>query len=98
MYDYLIVGSGLSGATFARTVVTREYPVPFSAGSGSAAAPYYPVATPHNAAIADRYRALAAELADVTFIGRLAEYRYYDMDDVIAAAMIAYNLYHETKR
>ena len=76
--------------TIPRTVVTREYPVPFSAGSGSAAAPYYPVDTPHNAAIADRYRALAAELADVTFIGRLAEYRYYDMDDSIAAALASY--------
>lgn len=68
-----------------RTVITREYPVEFAPGRE----PYYPVATARNTAIADRYREMAGELApNVVFIGRLAEYRYYDMDDVIAAAIV----------
>jgi len=69
------------------TVITREYPVKSAEGTE----PYYPISTQRNAAIAERYRALAAKFApDVTFIGRLAEYRYYDMDDAIAAALAAY--------
>lgn len=69
------------------TVITREYPVQPAAGMD----PYYPVVTTRNATLAERYRALAAKFApDVTFVGRLAEYRYYDMDDAIAAAFAAY--------
>ena len=77
-----------------RTIVTHEYPVPATVDVASATEhnePYYPIATERNNALADRYRALAAALApDVTFIGRLAEYRYYDMDDAIAAALARY--------
>ena len=67
------------------TVITHEYPIP------SGGDPYYPIATTRNIAIADCYRSKAADIAaDTTFIGRLAEYRYYDMDDAIAAAFARY--------
>ncbi|HEX5682707.1 MAG TPA: UDP-galactopyranose mutase [Ideonella sp.] len=66
------------------TLITREYP----AAGGAGAEPYYPVATAANQARFERYRALADELApQVHFGGRLAEYRYYDMHQVIGAAL-----------
>ena len=45
--------------------------------------PYYPVNDDRNNALADKYRALAANEKDVIFGGRLAEYKYYDMAPVI---------------
>lgn len=71
-------------AGISHTLITREYPVPRGAGDE----PYYPVATVANQARFERYRALADELAGcVHFGGRLAEYRYYDMHQVIGAAL-----------
>ena len=69
-----------------RTVITREYPV-----HGEGRDPFYPVNDVHNNALADRYRALAEAEPDVFFGGRLADYRYYDMDEVISQAMSLYN-------
>ena len=51
--------------------------------------PYYPVNNEKNEEIAEKYRALAAAEKDVIFGGRLGEYRYYDMDKVIEAALKA---------
>jgi UDP-galactopyranose mutase len=66
------------------TLITREYPADFEPGQE----PYYPVATAANRARFERYRALANEWAHrVHFGGRLAEYRYYDMHQVIGAAL-----------
>lgn len=77
-------------AAWEKTVITREYPCAYTIPSGSAygAGPLYPINDRRNTDIADRYRALAAQEATrVTFGGRLADYRYYDMDAVIAAAL-----------
>lgn len=51
--------------------------------------PYYPVPRAENEALYQRYKALAAACPDVTFVGRLAQYRYYNMDQVVAAALTA---------
>jgi len=51
--------------------------------------PYYPVPSADNEAKYRRYKALAATCPDVTFVGRLAQYRYYNMDQVVAAALTA---------
>jgi UDP-galactopyranose mutase len=52
--------------------------------------PYYPVPRPENEALFKRYQALAeAEAPRVAFVGRLAQYRYYNMDQVVAAALKA---------
>jgi UDP-galactopyranose mutase len=64
-----------------RTVIIREYPY-FDARE-----PYYPVRLSEDLELLGRYRALAAQEPRVVFGGRLAEYKYYDMDDVIAAAL-----------
>ena len=65
-----------------RTVITREYPVPYGEGSE----PFYPINDAENNALYARYAALAAGERGVIFGGRLGAYRYYDMDAVIAAA------------
>lgn len=65
------------------TVITREYPKEWKQGDE----PYYPVNDEKNAAIYERYVALANAEKNVLFGGRLGQYKYYDMDKVIAAAL-----------
>ncbi len=51
--------------------------------------PFYPVPRPQNEALYKKYEARAAACANVTFVGRLAQYRYYNMDQVVGAAIAA---------
>ncbi|MNY83297.1 UDP-galactopyranose mutase [compost metagenome] len=51
------------------------------------AEPYYPVNDDKNTAVFNQYKALAADERNVIFGGRLAEYRYYDMHQVVASAL-----------
>lgn len=67
----------------AKTVITREYPEEWSPGKE----PYYPINDEQNEARYRQYLALTSELPNVIFGGRLGEYRYYNMDEVIAAAL-----------
>jgi UDP-galactopyranose mutase len=53
--------------------------------------PYYPIPRPDNAALYKKYQALAAETPDVHFVGRLATYRYYNMDQVVGQALTLYS-------
>ena len=66
-----------------KTVITREYPQDWTPGREA----YYPVNDERNREIYARYQELANARPDVIFGGRLGEYRYYDMDDAIAAAL-----------
>ena len=52
--------------------------------------PYYPVPRPENAALYEKYRVLTKAQARVHFVGRLATYRYYNMDQVVAQALKLY--------
>jgi len=70
----------LTGQQNARTSVVFEYPK----AEGD---PYYPIPRPENAALYARYRELAEKVEDVHFVGRLATYRYYNMDQVVAQAL-----------
>lgn len=70
----------LTGQTHSRTSIVYEFPQ----ASGD---PYYPIPQPANAAVYARYRALAEQRPDVHFVGRLATYRYYNMDQVIGQAL-----------
>lgn len=65
------------------TVITREYPKEWKRGDE----PYYPVNDEKNAALYQKYLQLASAQKHVLFGGRLGQYRYYDMDKVIAAAL-----------
>jgi UDP-galactopyranose mutase len=49
--------------------------------------PYYPVPRPENAELYKKYHLLAAEMTNVHFVGRLASYKYYNMDQVVAQAL-----------
>ena len=63
-----------------KTVITREYPLKFEKGGD----PYYPINDKHNSELYQKYKQLADQ-SGVLFGGRLADYKYYDMDDTIAA-------------
>ena len=65
------------------TVVTKEYPADWTPGKEA----YYPVTDKKNWTLYQRYRDLAKKEPTVLFCGRLAEYRYYDMDDTITAIL-----------
>ena len=65
------------------TVITREYPAAWKRGDE----PYYPVNDERNTRLFARYQELAEEEKNVVFGGRLGQYRYYDMDKVIEAAL-----------
>lgn len=65
------------------TYVTKEYPADWKPGEEA----YYPVNNEKNQKLYEQYAALAAQEEHVIFGGRLAEYKYYDMDDVIASAL-----------
>lgn len=66
-----------------KTVISREYSAEWKPGDE----PYYPVNDERNGKIYEEYRKLATAQSNVIFGGRLGEYRYYDMDAVIAAAL-----------
>jgi UDP-galactopyranose mutase len=63
--------------------VTREYPQ----AEGD---PYYPIPREENQALFKRYDALARSEPDVTFVGRLATYRYYNMDQIVGQALATF--------
>ena len=68
--------------TSPKTVITYEYPADYSKGMEK----YYTVNDDKNNELAEKYRELALKEKNVIFGGRLAEYKYYDMDDVIKSA------------
>lgn len=66
-----------------KTVISREYPAEWKVGEE----PYYPINNEENQALYAKYRELAEKEPKVVFGGRLGEYKYYDMDKVIASAL-----------
>lgn len=66
-----------------KTVISKEYSIEWSPGQE----PYYPVNDEKNQQLYEVYREMALQEEKVFFGGRLAEYKYYDMDKVIAAAL-----------
>jgi len=73
----------LTGQVHPKTSITYEYP----AAEGD---PYYPIPRAENQALYKRYEALADSTPGVTFVGRLATYRYYNMDQVVGQALSAF--------
>ena len=73
----------LTGQLHPKTSITYE--IPSVEGD-----PYYPIPRPENQALFKRYEALADAEQDVTFVGRLATYRYYNMDQVVGQALATY--------
>jgi UDP-galactopyranose mutase len=74
------------------TVITKEYPQEWTKGLE----PYYPINDDTNARVYRQYKALADKEMDVIFGGRLAEYRYYDMHQVVGSALHMVNQHLNT--
>ncbi|MCA1584447.1 MAG: UDP-galactopyranose mutase [Acidobacteria bacterium] len=73
----------LTGQEHLKTTLVYEYP----RATGD---PYYPVQRPENTELYRKYQMLAAQTEGVHFVGRLATYRYYNMDQVVAQALTVY--------
>ncbi|WP_375461674.1 UDP-galactopyranose mutase [uncultured Enterovirga sp.] len=73
----------LTGQVHPKTSLTYEYP----AADGD---PYYPVPRPENEELFKKYEKLANATSDVWFVGRLATYRYYNMDQVVGQALATF--------
>lgn len=73
----------LTGQSHPWTSLTYEYPM-------ETGDPYYPVPRPQNQQLFKRYEELAKLHPEVTFVGRLATYRYYNMDQIVGQALSAY--------
>ena len=76
-------GKDAQGNDLPKTVISREFSSEWKPGDE----PYYPVNDEKNGALYAQYKALAAQESKVIFGGRLGEYKYYDMDAVIASAL-----------
>ena len=73
----------MDGNDLPKTVISREYSSEWHPGDE----PYYPVNDEKNGGLYRKYRELADKEEKVIFGGRLGEYKYYDMDQVIARAL-----------
>ncbi len=76
-------GKDDDGNDIPKTVISREYSSEWKVGDE----PYYPVNDEKNSALYQEYKKLADKEQKVIFGGRLGEYKYYDMDAVIASAL-----------
>lgn len=80
----------LTGQVLPRTTIAREFPLPYSGKAGQT--PYYPIISPESMALYEAYRVQAARYPNLIALGRLAEYRYYNMDAIAARALDAAEL------
>ena len=85
-HKWFTFGKDEQGNDLPNTVISREYSSEWHPGDE----PYYPVNDEKNSALYAKYKALAEKEPKVIFGGRLGEYKYYDMDAVIAAALAAW--------
>lgn len=84
-YTRIIEHKHFEFGTQPKTVISREYSLEWKPGTE----PYYPVNDEKNNTLYARYKAMAQKESKTIFGGRLAEYRYYDMDAVIESALTA---------
>ena len=82
-YTRIIEHKHFEYGTQPKTVITREYPRTWEKGDE----PYYPMNDQKNAALYEKYQELAKKEGNVIFGGRLGQYKYYDMDDTVEAAL-----------
>ncbi|MGN1158275.1 MAG: UDP-galactopyranose mutase [Agathobacter sp.] len=76
-------GKDEEGNDLPKTIISREYSSEWKPGDE----PYYPVNDEKNSTLYKKYKKLAEDESNIIFGGRLGEYKYYDMDQVIAAAL-----------
>ena len=71
-------------ATTSKTTILKEFPQPYIRHKNT---PYYPMFTDENQVKYERYAQEAAKVPNLLLVGRLAEYKYYDMDDIVEKAL-----------
>ncbi len=81
----------LTGQKHAKTSIVYEYP----RDEGD---PYYPIPRPQNAELNSKYQALVNNTPGLYFVGRLASYKYYNMDQVVGQALTLYSKIMQRKR
>ena len=81
----------LTGQVARKTSITYE--IPSAEGD-----PYYPIPKPENADLYKQYQTLANETDSVHFVGRLATYKYYNMDQIVAQSLTTYGKMMSVKR
>ena len=79
-FKYLTGQKGAKGTT-----IVREYPFAYSGREGEI--PYYAIMNPENEALYEKYKKLTAGIPNMHLLGRLAEYKYYNMDAMAAKAL-----------
>lgn len=84
-YTRVVEHKHFSGEQTPHTLVTHEYPVAWQPNS----VPYYPINDDKNSALYAQYAALARQETKYIFGGRLAEFKYYDMHQVIGSALVS---------
>ena len=82
-YTRIVEIKHATGQNCGMTTIVREYPEDYASGKEA----YYPIPTPETAALYKKYADRAATLRNVSFVGRLATYRYYNMDQVVGMAL-----------
>jgi len=86
-YTRIVEIKHATGQTCTNTTIVREYPEDYAAGKEA----YYPNPNPETAALYQKYAEKASALPNVSFIGRLATYRYYNMDQVVGMALTEFD-------
>lgn len=82
------------GQKLPSTTIVREYPQNFGPGHE----PYYPIPAPDAKALYSKYAERAALEKNVSFVGRLATYRYYNMDQIVGMALAEFNRLRITRQ
>ena len=82
-HKWFTFGKDEEGNDLPKTVISREYSSEWKQGDD----PYYPVNDEKNTTLYEQYKELASHETNILFGGRLGEYKYYDMDKVIASAL-----------
>jgi len=82
-YTRIVEIKHATGQETPNTTIVREYPDDYAPGKEA----YYPIPTPETAALYRQYAEKAEALSNVSFVGRLATYRYYNMDQVVGMAL-----------
>lgn len=69
------------------TVIVKEFPIGYAPNDPAACVPYYPLFDEHSQSLFKQLKALAEQVPNLTLVGRLAQYQYFDMDDAVANAL-----------
>lgn len=92
-YTRIVEIKHATGQATANTTIVREYPEDYGVGKE----PYYPVPTADSKILYQKYRELAEQEPNVTFVGRLAKYIYYNMDQCVASALHTFDKIKQTQ-